>query len=190
MTLARLRARQFAERFETFRSPAVGDHTVDRGQSSPNAGHLRHGLVPASEYAERCRTAVGQMFRRDATRCPRAETAELVGFDHCDERGRLGVKETDDKRRTLSGRGVELAAGNAELEIRGSHVGERALAKTKSASRRDLHVTGSHAAKARFDDLDRVVRTEKRRDVVLGQIERHGCEVYERLGARRRLVLL
>ena len=139
--------------------------------------------MAAPDDAERRRIAARQVLRGHAARGSRPKGAELVSLDHGHELGRLRVEETDDESGPFRRRRVQLAAGEAEPAVGGRHVGERALWKPKAAARRDLDLAGGHAPEARLDRLDGVRRLEKRGDVGLAQVERHGREVYERLGA-------
>ena len=49
----------------------------------------------------------------------------------------------------------------------------------QAAARRDLHLAARDAPEARLDRRDCVGGLEQRGDVGLGEVERHGPEVYE-----------
>ena len=88
-----------------------------------------------------------------------------------------GVEEAHDEGRALGRRGVQLAAGETELAVRGGHVCKCALGKPEPAPRRDLDVAVRHAPEARLDRLDGDRRRDQLGDVRFAEVERHERQV-------------
>ena len=121
--------------------------------------------------------ALREVPRRDAARRAGTQLAEPVGLDHRDERRRLRVEEADDEGRAVRRRRVQLPAGEPEpvsdaamsaSAPSGRRSRRRGAISTSPAAIRRKHASMASTASAGDDE---------RRDVGLGEIERHEPQV-------------
>ena len=122
----------------------------------------------------RLRRALGrEVPGRDAARRTGAQLAELVRLEHRDELRGVGAEEEDDEARTLAEAGVDLRACVAELEVGGSHDGERTAFQPQAIPGPVLDAASRHPAEARLDRFHGVGRRQELGDVLLREIEGH-----------------
>jgi hypothetical protein len=119
------------------------------------------------------------VLRRDAAGRSCARLPEPVGRDHRRQRprrpiGPVGEREqADDELELALDDRVALQPGDAEAAVGCGHHGEHPALDLEAASRHQLDLTRGHPQEALLDHGQGVAGRDERRDVDLGEPERH-----------------
>src|SRR5437764_10799906 len=149
MALTRLGPVLLAEATQPLLGPAERDDLLQLGERRANAGELRRRLPAAADHAEAARATCREVLRGDTARRTRPQLAELVGLEHGDELRRVGPEEEDGETGTVVKARVDLRTGVPELEVGGSHHGQRSAIEPQAIARPVLDRSGGHAQEAR-----------------------------------------
>jgi hypothetical protein len=121
VALAGLRADLLAELGQPVLAATVGDDGVDRRQRRPNRRDLAARLPAAADHAQRAGAIAREVLRRNTAGRAGPQLAELVGFDHRDGLGRLGLEEEHHEVHALPPGRVRLQPGQADPAVDGPH---------------------------------------------------------------------